>query len=266
MLLSHLKIKSSLVAPYVLLPGDPARVDTIGRALTSFRIIGNNREFKTGNGLYRGIPVTVCSTGIGCPSTAIAAEELIAAGAKVLIRVGTCGGAWRADVPAGSLVIPIASIRDEGTTREYIPEGFPAVADFAVVNALEGAAKESKKKYAIGINRTHDAFYGNQSSIVKWGAYLRDQRWNTQETPILSSEMESAALFIVASLWGARAGAILAVNANPEPLRARVRGMQQRVTTESDPKVSARVVEDMIAVALRAIALLAKQSHHASPL
>ncbi len=266
MTLAHLKIKQSLVSPYVLLPGDPARVDTIGRALKNFRIVGNNREFKTGNGLYRGIPITVCSTGIGCPSTAIAAEELISAGAKVLIRVGTCGGAWRADIPAGSLVIPTASIRDEGTTREYIPEGFPAVADARIIQALEETARTLRKKYFMGINRTHDAFYGNQSSIVKWGKYLRDRRWSKQDTPILSSEMESAALFVIASLWGVKAGAILAVNASPEPLRDRVRGLKQRVVTESNPATSNKVIDDMIAVALRAIARLSKQNHHASPL
>ncbi|MBI2888406.1 MAG: nucleoside phosphorylase [Candidatus Liptonbacteria bacterium] len=266
MILSHLKIKALVVAPYVLLPGDPARVDTIGRELTSFRIVGNNREFKTGNGSYQGIPITVCSTGIGCPSTAIAAEELISAGAKVLIRVGTCGGAWRADIPAGSLVIPIASIRDEGATREYIPDGFPAVADYNVVRALEETARTLKKNCFVGINRTHDAFYGNQSSITKWGAYLCDARWKKQDTPILSSEMESAALFIVASLWGAKAGAILAVNANPEPLRNRVRGLTQRVIAESSPTLSAEVVKDMVSVALGAIVRLAEQNHHASPL
>ena len=145
MILQHLNIKQEIVPEYVLLPGDPKRVDIIGKQLSGFRIIDQNREFRTGIGSYKGTRILVCSTGIGSPSTAIAVEELTDAGAKVLIRIGTCGGSWRKDIPAGSFIIPTACVRDEGTTLEYIPQGFPAVANLALVNALEIACKKTKR-------------------------------------------------------------------------------------------------------------------------
>jgi len=258
MFLSHLKIDSSIITPYVLLPGDPGRVDIIGKKLENFEIKGQNREFRIGIGYYKGMPITVCSSGIGCPSTAMAVEILINAGAKVLIRTGTCGGAWRADIPAGSLVIPTASIRDEGTTKEYIPTEFPAVANFDVVQALIKAAKNKKQKFFAGINRTHDAFYGNQESITKWGAYLKDERWRDADTPVLSSEMESAVLFVVASLRNVKAGAIFAVNAQPEPLKQRIIGQKQEVISETSEKVTQKTVGKMVDVALEAVLSLAQ--------
>ena len=258
MQLQHLKVDSKKITPFILLPGDPARVDLIGKKLNKFRIIGQNREFRVGVGLYQNIPITVCSTGIGCPSTALAADVLIDAGAKVLIRVGTCGGAWRSDIPAGSLIIPVASVRDEGTTKEYIPEGFPAVANFTVVDALIKSAKQRNYKFFMGINRTHDAFFGKLQSITRWGDYLKDERWKNQDTPILSSEMESSALFVIASLQNVKAGAVLAVNANPEPLVDRIRGKKQRVASEISKEVTKKVTESAINVALEAVRILAQ--------
>lgn len=240
----HLKITPKDISPYVLLPGDPARVNVIGSYLDNFRIIANNREFRIGKGEYKGKQITVCSTGIGCPSTAIAVEELINAGAKVLIRVGTCGGAWRSDIPVGSLIIPIASVRDEGTTDEYISKGFPAVADTDVITALREAAKNQNAPYYSGINRTHDAFYGAEESITKWK--------NANEA-IISSEMESSALFVIASLRGVKAGAVLAVNANPEPLKERIAGNRIPVVTEADKIITQKTVDAAIRIALEAI-------------
>lgn len=237
----HLKITTNDISPYVLLPGDPDRVEIIGKYLNDFKIISQNREFKIGLGTYKGIPVTICSTGIGCPSTAIAVEELINAGAQFLIRVGTCGGAWRADITAGSLIIPTASVRDEGTTREYVSAGFPAVADRNVVNSLCSSASEQGFAYFVGINRTHDAFYGNPSSI---------RRWNN--LPIISSEMESAALFVIASLRNVKAGAILAVNADPEISGNNV----GNVVAESSAELTKNTVDKAIKVSLEAIVKL----------
>lgn len=256
MLLTHLKIKSNLIPKYVLLPGDPNRVEIIGKQLSKFRIINQNREFKTGIGLYKGINILVCSTGIGGPSTAIATEELIDAGVEVLIRIGTCGGSWKKEIRNGSFIIPSASIRDEGTTMEYIPQGFPAVADMEVLIALQKSAEKNNDNYFVGINRTHDAFYGNQNSITKWGQYLSDKRWKGYNTPILSSEMESSILFVIALLKGVKAGAILLVNAKPEPLIDRIRGKKQKVITESNQKETEKMMEKMIGITLEAIKIL----------
>lgn len=254
MLLSHLKIESKIVPKYVLLPGDPSRVDIIGRQLSDFKIINQNREFKTGIGSYKGTRILVCSTGIGSPSTAIAVEELIEAGAKTLIRVGTCGGAWSKKIPNGSFIIPSASVRDEGTTTEYIPKGFPAIADINVIMALNKSS--INKNTFIGINRTHDAFYGSQNAITKWGQYLSDKKWKSYDSPIISSDMECSALFVITSLKGVRAGAILLANANPEPLVDRIMGKKQKVVTESNTKNTEKGLKEMIKVALEAIKIL----------
>ncbi len=254
--LAHLKVDPSALAPRVLMPGDPARVDEIGKKLDNFTILGQNREFRIGVGTYKSVPITVCSTGIGCPSTAIAAEELIDAGAQYLMRVGTCGGAWRSDIPLGNIIIPSASVRDEGTTNEYIPQGFPAVADRTIVNALVEASIREQQPYIVGINRTHDAYYGALSEITKWGTYLQDQRWKDSDTPIVSSDMECSALFVIASLRGVKAGAVLAVNADPEPLKDRLLGRSQTVVqTAHNPKAT-QVVDVMIHIALEAMVLL----------
>lgn len=252
----HIQLTSSNVSPRVLLPGDPGRVREISTFLENPIRLASNREFVSCAGDYKGKRITVCSTGIGGPSTAIVAEELIALGASVLMRIGTCGGAWRNDIPIGSLVIPTACIRDEGTTREYIDSEFPAVADFETVAALKFAAQKNSVKSFLGINRSHDAYYGSQKSILRWGDYLQDKRFANADTPILSSEMECAALFIVASLKGVKAGAVLAVNADPEPLRERLKGMKQNVQTENSKQKTKEVTQKAIKVALDAIVRL----------
>lgn len=252
----HLKITEEQISEYVLLPADPGRIAVIGKFLSNFQILSSNREFTIGIGEYKGKRITVCSTGIGCPSTAIAVEELIASGAKFLIRVGTCGGAWRSEISVGSVTIPTATVRDEGTTAEYIPKEFPAVADYSVVTALVQAAEKKGQKYFVGINRTHDAFYGNQDAITKWGNYLSEVRWKNNDTPILSSEMECAALFVIASLRGVKAGAILAVNSEPESLKERIQGNQLAVQTETSSDSTNQTISSMIQIALEAISLL----------
>lgn len=256
MYLQHLKIESTFVSPFVLLPGDPARVDVIGEYLQGFFILNQNREFRVGVGDYQGLKITVVSTGIGCPSTAIAVEELIDAGSRFLVRVGTCGGAWRSDIPSGSLVIPSASVRDEGATLEYIPQGFPAVADYQVIQSLASAAQKRGIPSFVGINRCHDAFYCSLSSDTKWGQYFKDERWLNEDTPILSSEMETAALFVIASLRNVQSGAILAVNADPEPLKDRVFGRSQQVVAELDHGATQVLSREAIQVALDAFLTL----------
>lgn len=223
--INHLGFSSDKISKIVLLPGDPARAEYICREyLSEGQELGRVREFWSFRGLYRGVQVGVTSTGIGCPSTAIAVSELIDLGAKILIRVGTCGGALRKDIAAGSIIIPTATIREEGTTAEYVDPRFPAVADYRLVAALEQSAIKQGFRCYVGLNRTHDAFYGNPENLKRWATpYLRNP-----EVPcsLLSSEMEAAALFVIAQIRGVQAGAVLAVNAPPEDILDIARGIQ----------------------------------------
>lgn len=221
----HILCSQQEISKIVLLPGDPGRVKLIAEQyLKRSRFVAANREFTTYTGWYKDKKITVTSTGIGCPSTAIAVEELINIGAKTLIRVGTCGGALKKEIKAGSVIIPTACIREEGTTREYISYQFPAVADFKVVEALKKTAKGLNYRYYLGINRTHDSFYGRAQNLRQWGLPYLDPRMKEWQYPIISSEMECSALFIIALMRGVKAGAVLAVNANPEPLKEIVQG------------------------------------------
>lgn len=221
----HVPCSKKEIAQIVLLPGDPARAKLIGeKYLENGKLVASYREFVTYTGFYKGIRITTTSTGIGSPSTAIAVEELINIGAKVLIRVGTCGGALKKEIKAGSIIIPTASIREEGTTKEYLLAEFPAVADFEVVNALLDSAKKLNYRYYVGINRTHDAFYGQSQNIKKWGSIYLNPRMRNWKYPLISSEMECAPLFLIGTLRGLKTGAVLAVNANPEPLKEIMEG------------------------------------------
>lgn len=258
----HILCVKADIAQNVLLPGDPARATYIAKNfLSTSKLIAQNREFTTYTGRFKNIAVTVTSTGIGCPSTAIAVEELINCGARTLIRVGTCGGALKKEIRAGSIIIPTASIREEGTTKEYLPVGFPAVADYQVVNSLVRAAKKKDFRYYVGVNRTHDAFYGQTKNIKRWGAPYLDPRMKTWEYPLLSSEMETSALFVIALMRGVKAGAILAVNSYPEPLKEIVEGTESfnipntKISTEEAEKAVDRAIQ----TALDTIVLMKKE-------
>lgn len=221
----HLLCDKKNISKIVLLPGDPGRCRYIAKNyLEKARLFAQNREFTTYNGFYKGVKITITSTGIGSPSTAIAVEELINIGAKILIRVGTCGGALKKEIKAGSIIIPTAAIREEGTTKEYLPSEFPAIANIGVVQALTESASKLGFKYFTGINRTHDAFYGQSQNIRKWGSIYTNPRMKNWKYPLVSSEMECAPLFLIGTLRGIKTGAVLAVNANPEPLKEFMEG------------------------------------------
>lgn len=217
---SHIQCLPKDVSDIFLLPGDPARAKLIGeKYFDKGKLVASYREFVTYTGYYKGVKMTTTSTGIGSPSTAIAVEEAINLGAQILIRVGTCGGALKKEIKAGSIIIPTASIREEGTTKEYLPSEFPAVADIKVVQTLIDCAKKLGFSYYVGINRTHDAFYGQSKNIKQWGSIYLNPRMRNWEYPLLSSEMECSPLFLIGLLRGVNTGAVLAVNANPEPLK-----------------------------------------------
>lgn len=210
----HIQTKAGEIGRYVILPGDPGRVPPIAEHLKGAVQVAQNREYNVYTGELDGVKVSVCSTGIGGPSAAIAVEELIKCGADTFIRVGTSGGI-NLDVIGGDLCIASAAVRGEGTTYEYLPEGYPAAADFEVTSALAEAAGKLcdgsfGNNYHVGVVHSKDSFYGQiepETSAVpdrllsRWEGYRR--------CGCLVSEMECAAVFAVGQVRGARCGAVL---------------------------------------------------------
>jgi len=207
----HLHIKEGDVGRYVLLPGDPARCEKIARYFDNPHFVAQNREYVTWSGTLLGEQVSVVSTGIGCPSTAIAVEELFEVGADTLIRVGS-SGSMQPYIHTGDVVVVTAAIRDEGTTSHYLPMEFPAVADIDVINALRTGAAELGVKYHTGICQSKDSFYGEvERTRMPMAQHLAD-RWNAWIAGgAACSEMESAALFIISSIHHKRAGGVMLV-------------------------------------------------------
>jgi uridine phosphorylase len=253
----HIKCKKGDIAKYVLIPGDPARVKNIASYWDKAREIANNREFLTYTGTYKGIPITATSTGIGCPSAAIAIEELANIGAKVFIRIGTCGALQRG-ISAGDLIIPFAAVRAEGTSKEYVPEEFPSVATPEIFNALTKAADKLKYKYFTGINRTHDAFYEHIDNFVRWGRIYKDERMKNWKYPLVSSEMECSIALLLPMLRGLQSGCVLAVN-TPEPLEDVVKDPNM-IYKLDETKSTKSGIDEAIKTALESILLLEKQN------
>jgi uridine phosphorylase len=214
--LYHIQMKKGDVGRYVFLPGDPGRCEQIANYFDNPQLIAYHREYKTYTGTLLGEKVSVTSTGIGCPSTAIALEELVIIGADTFIRVGTSGGMQPYQRP-GDLAIVTAAIRDEGTTLHYMPPEFPAVANIEVVTALRDAAVKLNKPHHLGISQSKDSFYGqHQPERMPVSSRLLE-RWKAWKMGgAICSEMEAAAIFIVSSILRKRAGGIMLVMANQE--------------------------------------------------
>ena len=210
----HLKISQGDVGQYVILCGDPGRCEKIAAYFDDSHLVGFNREYKIYTGTLDGTTISVCSTGIGGPSAAIALEELVHCGAHTFIRVGTAGG-MAVDVKGGDVVIGTGAIRMEGTTREYAPIEFPAVADYQVIQALVQAAKKSDHVSHVGVLQCKDSFYGQHSPESMPVHAQLENAWDAWlKCGALASEMESASLFIVGSVRKVRVGSIMMVLAN----------------------------------------------------
>ena len=212
----HIQISKGDIGRYVLLPGDPFRTDLIASYFDEPQLIAHNREHKTWIGKLDGVPVAVTSTGMGCPSAAICLEELIKCGADTFIRVGTAGRVCDAAFdPTLDGVINNAAVRDEGTTIQYIPIEYPAIADRHVVDALSRAAKNLGYNFAEGITQSKDSFYGQhepESMPVEGRLKERWEAWRRGN--VMTSEMEAAALFVISSIRGCRAASIMAFSDN----------------------------------------------------
>lgn len=212
----HINLKKGDVGKYVILPGDPNRCEKIAQYFDNPKLVGSNREYVTYTGYLNSEKVSVCSTGIGGPSAAIAMQELHAIGADTFIRVGTCGGI-QLDVQGGDVVIANGAIRKDGTSKEYVPLEYPAVADFTVLSKLVESAKELNKTYHVGVVECKDSFYGQHEPHTMPISYELENKWEAwKRAGALASEMESATLFIVAGFLRARMGSVLLVVANQE--------------------------------------------------
>ena len=203
----HIRLKKGDVGRYVLLPGDPFRTDLIATYFDEPKLIAHNREHKTWVGKLDGVPVAVTSTGMGCPSAAIALEELIKCGADTFIRVGTAGRVCDA---AFDETLDGVINTDEGTTIHYIPIEYPAVADRHLVDALAVAAENLGYHYAEGITQSKDSFYGQHEPENMPAEARLKERWEAwRRGNVMTSEMEAAALFVISSIRGCRAASIM---------------------------------------------------------
>lgn len=201
------RIKRGDVGRYVLLPGDPARVDRIAGHLDNAELVAHSREFRTITGSYRGIVISAMSTGVGCPSASIAVEELTNAGATHFIRVGSTA-ALQPEIRTGDIVINTGTLRNDGTTRAYVPDNYPAIADHFLVHALIKAARHRQQERGfglhIGLGACDDAFYAETPEWIERHARLG----------LLNIEMESSAIFTVAQLRGVHAAMVCGVSGN----------------------------------------------------
>ena len=241
----HIACAQGDIGRYCILPGDPGRVPAIAALFDDAKQIAYNREFNVWTGTLLGEKVTACSTGIGGPSASIAMEELNKCGADTFIRTGTCGGI-ALDVQSGDVVVATGAIRYEHTSREYAPIEFQAVADFQVTNALVEATKKLGFPLHTGIVQCKDSFYGQHDPAASPVYYELQQKWESwKRLGVLASEMESAALFVVAAALGCRCGSCFHVVWNQEREAA---GLDQKMSedTSSSVKVSVEALKLLI--------------------
>lgn len=241
----HIGLSLGNVGKYVILPGDPKRCEKIAAHFDNPELMADSREYVTYTGYLEGEKVSVTSTGIGGPSAAIAMHELANLGADTFIRVGTSGG-MQIGVRSGDIVIATGAVRAEGTSKEYAPVEYPAVADFEVTRHLIDAARKLEKEHHVGVVQCKDSFYGQHSPEDMPVSYELENKWNAWiRMGCLASEMESAALFIVAQYLGVSVGSVFLVVANQEREK---RGLENPVVhdTEGPIEVAIEAIRQMI--------------------
>ncbi len=210
----HLRARTGDVAPYVLIPGDPGRAERIAATFVEPALVARNREYVLFTGTTQaGTPISVCSTGIGGPSASIAVEELARIGATHFVRVGSAGGR-QPGTPIGSVVVVTAAYRGDGTSLDYVPLGYPAVADLDVTLALRRAAARHLGARALeGVVYTRDAFYRRDDGLNR----------RLTEAGVVAAEQECSTIFVVGALLGVKVGAVLGTDSNiyldPQPTR-----------------------------------------------
>ena len=242
----HIRCKEGDVGRYCFLPGDPGRCEAIAQHFDNPVHVGMNREYNIYTGTLLGEKVSVCSTGIGGPSAAIAMEELSAIGADTFIRVGTCGGIDLNVLP-GDVVVATGAIRFEHTSFEYAPSEFPSVPDFDVTLALRDASLALGYRTHTGVVQCKDSFYGQHSPEKSPVSYELLQKWESwKRLGVKASEMESAALFVVAAALGVRCGSCFHAVWNQEREKL---GMEMPMTVDTSGaiRVGIEAVKRLIA-------------------
>ncbi|MBE6910515.1 MAG: uridine phosphorylase [Ruminococcaceae bacterium] len=234
----HIHCAPGDVGRYVILPGDPGRCESIAALFDDAKHIAQNREFNTYTGTLLGEKVSVCSTGIGGPSASIAMEELHKLGADTFIRTGTCGGI-DLDVKSGDIVVATGAVRFEHTSMEYAPIEFPAVADFGIAAALKETSEALGYRTHCGVVQCKDSFYGQHSPEASPVYYELLNKWESwKRLGVKASEMESAALFVVAAALHVRCGSCFHVIWNQEREKA---GLDQDMSEDTSAAVKVAV-------------------------
>ena len=238
----HVGLKKGDVGRYVLLPGDPGRVPKIAKFFDSAEKVASNREYTTYTGYIDGIKISATSTGIGCPSAAIALEELIRVGADTFIRVGTAG-ALQPYIKLGDVVISTGAIREDGTSKQYVPVSYPAVADLDVTLALREASKKLNLGHHCGVMHCKDAFYIEEPEMIPQYTF-NNQLWETwRKANVMATSMESSALFTIGTIRRVRVGEITAIIG---------------LTYEDSPIIKKVGVEEAIQAAIESVKILHK--------
>lgn len=255
----HLQIEKGDVAPYVLLPGDPGRVERVAKLWDEAHEVARCREYVTYTGVYKGVPISCTSTGIGCPSTAIAMEELARCGATTFIRIGTCG-TFQDYVKNGDIAIFDSAMRMDGASRTYAPIEFPAVADYRVVDACQKAVKKLGFTGHVGTTRSADTFYACHSkpgsSFNNYWQSSWENFWeDLKRLNIVGAEMEASVIFVLARVWGLRAGGISVVLDNV----CTVAGDSGQFDPGADIDHSAKHIDNLSLAGCEAIRILHEQ-------
>ncbi len=246
----HIGLAPGEVAPYIILTGDPGRIDKYSHLLKDIKCNVSNREYKTITGKYKNVPVTIMATGMGPDNIEIAVVELSQiVKDPTYIRIGT-SGALQKKIKLNDYVISTGAVRLETTSTYFVDEGYPAVASYEVILALAEAAKEGEAKYHLGLTGTGCGFYGVQGRTVPgFTPRFKDIPEQLAKMNVCNLEMESSALFNLAQFSGARAGTICQIIANrPE-------------NSFIDPKPKEKGEEKLFMIALEAILVLSKMDH-----
>ncbi len=225
----HIQCNAEDIARYVFVPGAHDRAKKIAERFENTRLISNSRGYWVYSGTVAGIPMTVCSTGMGGPQVAMGIEELAHMGADTFIRVGSCGTLQDSVMP-GDIIIPTGVYRSGATADCYLPPAFPAAPHFQMLSALAETAEDLNIPARVGLGWSSDAFY------APWGPLEEALTAKLKQAGVLAIEMEADTLFIVSNFRGWRAGAIFACDGTSREIKpawgeeAFRRGEEQEIT------------------------------------